>query len=230
MARPAVRAPGGRGRGLQRRVGLGVSPQRAWQAWLTDHLIDRWLKNGRYYQLSLVKGEHQNPEFRVADDTRIATESPVDFIFGVTTAVLTAVTFISVLWAVGGGISFTWAGRTIDVPGYLVFVAIVYSLLTTTAMLFIGRRFVQVAEGKNQSEAEFRYAATRLRENGESIALLGGEPEEKSSLGEALGRVIVRWRELCGQYLRTTVVSYGNFVLAPVVPIILCAPKFLATR
>jgi vitamin B12/bleomycin/antimicrobial peptide transport system ATP-binding/permease protein len=205
-----------------------LTTQRAWRAWLTDHLIDRWLKNGRYYQLNLVKGEHQNPEFRVADDTRIATESPVDFIFGVTTAVLTAVTFISVLWAVGGGISFTWAGRTIDVPGYLVFVAIVYSLLTTTAMLFIGRRFVQVAEGKNQSEAEFRYAATRLRENGESIALLGGEPEEKSSLGEALGRVIVRWRELCGQYLRTTVVSYGNFVLAPVVPIILCAPKFLA--
>ena len=101
-----------------------LTTQRAWRAWLTDHLIDRWLKNGRYYQLNLVQGEHQNPEFRIADDTRIATESPVDFVFGVTTAVLTAVTFISVLWAVGGGISFTWAGRTIDVPGYLVFVAI----------------------------------------------------------------------------------------------------------
>jgi vitamin B12/bleomycin/antimicrobial peptide transport system ATP-binding/permease protein len=205
-----------------------LTTQRAWRAWLTDHQIDRWLRNGRYYQLNLVRGEHQNPEFRIADDTRIATESPVDFAFGVTTAVLTAVTFIGVLWAVGGALSFQWGERTITIPGYLVFVAVVYSGLTTTAMLFIGRRFVQVAEGKNQSEAEFRYAATRLRENGESIALLGGEPEERSGLSIALGHVIMQWRALCGQYLRTTVVSYGNFVLAPVIPLLLCAPKYLA--
>ena len=205
-----------------------LTTQRAWRAWLTDYQIDRWLKNGRYYQLNLVKGQHENPEFRIADDTRIATESPVDFAFGVTTAILTAITFISVLWAVGGAISFEWNGRTIEIPGYLVFVAVIYSIITTTAMLFIGRRFVQVAEDKNQAEAEFRYAATRLRENGESIALLGGEPEERSGLSVALGNVIARWRELCGQYLRTTVVSYGNFVLAPVIPIILCAPKYLA--
>lgn len=205
-----------------------LTTQRAWRAWLTDHQIDRWLRNGRYYQLNLVKGEHQNPEFRIADDTRIATESPVDFAFGVTTAVLTAITFISVLWAVGGAISFEWGGWNITIPGYLVFVAVIYSMLTTTAMLFIGRRFVEVAEGKNQYEAEFRYAATRLRENGESIALLGGEPEERSGLSIALGRVIMQWRALCGQYMRTTVVSYGNFVLAPIIPILLCAPKYLA--
>ncbi len=63
-----------------------LTTQRAWRAWLTDYQIDRWLKNGRYYQLNLVKGQHENPEFRIADDTRIATESPVDFAFGVTTA------------------------------------------------------------------------------------------------------------------------------------------------
>lgn len=204
-----------------------LTTQRAWRAWLTDHQIDRWLKNGRYYQLNLVKGEHRNPEFRIADDTRIATESPVDFAFGVTTAVLTAITFISVLWGVGGSISFEWNGFSVHIPGYLVFVAVIYSLITTTAMLFIGRRFVQVAEDKNQAEAEFRYAATRLRENGESIALLGGEPEERSVLSVSLGNVITQWRLLCGQYLRTTVVSYGNFVLAPVIPLLLCAPKYL---
>jgi len=205
-----------------------LTTQRAWRAWLTDHQIDRWLRNGRYYQLNLVKGQHQNPEFRIADDTRIATESPVDFAFGVTTAVLTALTFIGVLWAVGGGISFELGGRALTIPGYLVFVAVIYSALTTTAMIFIGHRFVQVAEDKNQAEAEFRYAVTRLRENGESIALLGGEPEERSGLSIALGHVIAQWKALCGQYLRTTVVSYGNFVLAPVIPLILCAPKYLA--
>ena len=44
---------------------------------------------------------------------------------------------------------------------------------------FIGRRLVNVSERKNQSEAEYRYVLTRLRENGESIAVLGGEAEER---------------------------------------------------
>ena len=201
-----------------------LTTQRSWRDWLSRHLVDNWLANGRYYQLNLIQGEHQNPEFRIADDARIATDAPVDFVFGVTTAFLTAVTFITVLWGVGGSIEV--GGWTI--PGYLVFVAVIYSLITTGLMLFIGRHFVRIAEGKNQAEAEYRYAATRLRENGESIALLGGEPEERSSLGQALAKVIERWRQLCGQYMRTSAVSYGNFVLAPVIPVILSAPKYLA--
>ena len=52
--------------------------QRRWRQWLTDNLVERWLKNGRYYQLNLISGDHKNPEYRIADDVRIATESPVD--------------------------------------------------------------------------------------------------------------------------------------------------------
>ena len=216
-------------------VGLNVASvwgrlttQRTWRAWLSNRLIDKWLENGRYYQLNLVSGEHQNPEFRIADDTRIATESPVDFAFGIITAVLTAITFIGVLWVVGGGISFGLAGRQIHIPGFLVFVAVLYAIVTTTAMIFIARAFVAIAEGKNQSEAEFRYAATRLREYGESIALLGGDQEERSALSSTLDRVVRSWTQMCHQYMRTTVVSYTNFVVAPVIPLILCAPKYLA--
>lgn len=205
-----------------------MTTQRAWRAWLTDHLIDRWFRKGRYYQLNLMGGDHTNPEARITEDTRVATESPVDFVFGVTTATLTAATFISVLWSVGGGISFELGGRAISIPGYLVAAAVLYAAFTTIMMLFIARRFVAVSEDRNQAEAEFRYSATRVRENGESIALLGGEPEERSSLSESLGHVILSWRETCSQFLRTTFVSYSNFVVAPVIPLILCAPKFLS--
>jgi hypothetical protein len=71
--------------------------QRRWRKWLTDNLVDRWLTSGRYYQLNLVSGDHQNPEYRIADDVRIATEAPVDFVTGVTTAFLSAATFVVVL-------------------------------------------------------------------------------------------------------------------------------------
>jgi putative ATP-binding cassette transporter len=68
---------------------------------------------------------------------------------------------------------------------------------------------------------------TRLRENGESIAVLGGEEEERSTVDNALANVLGRWRDICFQWMRTTVVSGTSGYIAPVLPIILCGPKFL---
>ena len=79
--------------------------QRRWRAWLNNHVLDHWLKNGRYYQLNLVTGDHKNPEYRIADDVRVATEAPVEFATGVTTAFLSAATFIVVLWSIGGALT-----------------------------------------------------------------------------------------------------------------------------
>jgi vitamin B12/bleomycin/antimicrobial peptide transport system ATP-binding/permease protein len=201
--------------------------QRTWRRWLTDTLIDRWLAAGRYYQLNLVSGDHENPEYRIADDVRIATESPVDFFTGVLQAFLSAATFIAVLWTIGGALDVTVAGVPIHVPGFLVVAAVLYAAIASGSMVLIGRRFVAVSENKNQSEAELRYLLTRLRENGESIALIQGEEEERAGVGRALRKVLRTWRSICFQNMKTTVVSQTSSYFAPVLPVILCAPKFL---
>ena len=157
----------------------------------------------------------------------MATEAPVDLAAGILTAFLTSATFIGVLWFVGGEISFEWGGNTISIPGYLVISVIIYCAIITSSMLFIARSFVPTAERKNQAEAEFRYALTRLRENGESIAILGGEQEKRSGLAKLLANVVRAYAKLAGQYMRTMFVSHGNYIIASVIPIILCAPKYL---
>jgi len=201
--------------------------QRRWRRWLTDSLVYRWLKSGRYYQLNLVSGDHQNPEYRIADDVRIATDAPVDFVTGVTSAFLFAATFIVVLWTIGGALSFSIGGADVTIPGFLVIAAVIYALVACGAMVLIGRGFVTVSEGKNQSEAELRYVLTRLRENGESIALIQGEEEERAGVDHALAKVLDSWRSICRQHMKTTVVSGVSGFIAPVLPVLLCAPKYL---
>jgi putative ATP-binding cassette transporter len=201
--------------------------QRRWRAWLTSSVLTRWLANGRYYQLNLVGGDHKNPEYRIAEDLRIATDSPVDFAAGVTSAFLSATTFIVVLWTIGGALTVTIAGSTITIPGFLVIAAVLYAAIASGSIMTIGRSFVQVSEDKNQAEAEFRYTLTRVRENGESIALLGGEEEERDGIDKTVTNVLRQWSRLAGQHMRTTLVSQGSSLIAPVVPILLCAPKFL---
>ncbi|MEN3346785.1 MAG: vitamin B12/bleomycin/antimicrobial peptide transport system ATP-binding/permease protein, partial [Bradyrhizobium sp.] len=201
--------------------------QRRWRAWLTNAVVSRWLTNGRYYQLNLVDGDHKNPEYRIAEDLRIATDSPVDFIAGVTSALLSAITFIVVLWAIGGALTVTLGGSSVTIPGFLVITAIVYAAIASGSIMAIGRSFVQISEDKNQAEAEYRYTLTRVRENGESIALLGGETEERDGIDKTFSRVLRQWARLAGQHMRTTLVSQGSNLIAPVVPLLLCAPKFL---
>jgi vitamin B12/bleomycin/antimicrobial peptide transport system ATP-binding/permease protein len=202
--------------------------QRNWRRWFSDHIIDRWLTNGRYFHLNLVKGDHDNPEYRIAEDMRVATEAPADFAVGLLSAFLSAATFITVLWAVGGDLTFDLFGRSVTVPGFLVIASVGYAVIASGSMAIIGRKYIQASEAKSQREAELRYALMRLRENGESIALIAGEREEKAGLDLALSSVMRRWRELCRQYMRTTVVAQMSFVIAPVFPVILSAPKFLA--
>src|SRR5256885_5792523 len=76
--------------------------QRRWRAWLTEHTITRWLDKGRHYQLNPIDGDHKNPQARLAEGTRIATEQPGDFAVRNLGALLTSVTFMGVLWSVGG--------------------------------------------------------------------------------------------------------------------------------
>jgi putative ATP-binding cassette transporter len=208
-------------------VYMRMAIQRRWRAWLTNTVVGRWLNNGRYYQLNLVGGDHENPEYRIAEDLRIATDSPVDFVAGVTSALLSAATFIVVLWTIGGALSLTLGGVAISIPGFLVIAAVLYSAIASASIAVIGRRFVAISEAKNQAEAKFRYVLTRVRENGESIALLGGEQEERDGINSTFGDVLREWARLCGQHMRTTVVSQTSSVIAPVIPVLLCAPKFL---
>ncbi|NZD49195.1 ABC transporter ATP-binding protein/permease [Rhizobium leguminosarum] len=208
-------------------VAVRMMIQRRWRSWLTTSVIARWLANGRYYQLNLIGGDHKNPEARISEDLRIATEAPVDFIAGVISAFLAASTFIVVLWTIGGALTLPIAGFTVTIPGFLVVTAVLYAAITSTSMAVIGRYFVHVSEAKNQAEAEFRYTLTHVRENGESIALLGGEEEERNDLDKTFANVLRQWALLARQHMRTTLVSHGSMLIAPVVPVLLCAPKFL---
>ena len=110
--------------------------QRRWRKWLTDNLVDRWLTAGRYYQLNLVSGDHQNPEYRIADDVRIATEAPVDFVTGVTDCrCCRPRPSSSCCGRLAVRSSFSLARRQIYIPGFLVIAAVIYALVASGSMV-----------------------------------------------------------------------------------------------
>ena len=197
--------------------------QLRWREWLTKTLVRRWMERRRFYQLSILDLV-DNPEARMAEDGRLAIELFVDFTAGVTNAVLTAASFVGVLWFIGGSLTM-WG---VEIPGYLVIAAILYSGVTSFGMLLIGRPLVARVEEKAAAEADFRYALTRTRENAETIALIGGDDDERAKLDGSFDALAGRWVKVIGRQTRMIFLAGSNNVLAPVIPLLLGAPKYLA--
>lgn len=194
-----------------------------WREWLTNRLVDTWLGRQRFYRLTVGGGAITNPEYRIADDIRWATEPIIDFLIGLLGAVVSLVTFVGILWSVGGGLT---VGGT-AIPAYMVLAAFMHGGLVTVLMLVFGHALPRRMAARNEAEAQFRFSLMRVRENAESIAL-GQRGGERARLGISFDAVVMRWMKVVRQDGQLTWILTGNGVLLPVVPILLAAPKYLS--
>ena len=203
-----------------------VKLQVFWRQWLTKRLTARWLDSQRFYRLSIAAPDLDAPEFRIAEDARVATEPVVEFGTGIMNAILAALVFFVVLWTVGGTIEV----YGVTIPGFMVIAAVVYSGVMSGSMLIFGRPLIHRIEEKNAAEARLRTEMGRVRENAESIALIGGEADEIRSLHETLHLLVDAWMRQLKQWSRMMWLMGSNWAVAPVVPLLLEAPNFLAGR
>jgi len=199
-----------------------------WRENLTRRLSGWWIADQRYYRLGFLSKKMTAPEYRIAEDARLAIEPLVELAIGLITAFVTAATFAAILWQVAGSAEFTLGGTTIVIPSYMAIAAVIYAAIASLGAYFAGRPLVARVAHKNEMEAQFRAEMTRLRENAESIALIKGDADERSSAGESYGRVVAAWFRIVRQQGVIALVLNTNGALFPIVPLLLIAPKFLA--
>lgn len=201
-----------------------MTTQRKWRESMTNEIILAWSKKRHDGPFPSGLEGAENPEYRIAEDVRVATDAPIDLTLAFISSGLTAATFFGVLWTVGGSLEFWAFGRYVEIPGYLVIGVIVYSTLMTSMMLLMGRRMQNVIESKNQAEAEFRAAAEVMR--GDQPEVPGQAASTATKLQQRLGSVMAVWRDLRTQLIKTTLVSHSNFLMAPIAAYIMCVPKY----
>ena len=215
-------------------IGVGIvltreTLQVRWRAWLVERLVARWLGNQRFYHLNVTGKEPPNPEYRISDDTRWATEPLVDLGIGLVLAVVGAAAFISILWTVGGSITFdlgSWGPITI--PAYMVWVALAYGIIASGLMLWVGAPLVGYVGRKNEAEGYFRFGMMRIRDNAESVALMNGARYEQAILGRFYETVVARWMAMVWQHGHLTWITNSSGPMIPVIPLLFAAPKYLA--
>jgi len=215
-------------------IGVGIvltreTLQVRWRAWLVEHLLARWLGNRRFYHLNVTGKEPPNPEYRISDDTRWATEPLVDLGIGLVQAVAGAIAFISILWSVGGSLTLhLGSGATFTIPAYMVWVALAYAGIASALMLWVGAPLVGYVGRKNESEGYFRFGMMRVRDNAESVALMNGAPYEQAALRRSYDHVVARWMAIVWRHGHLTWITNAVGPMRPIVPLLFAAPKYLA--
>lgn len=196
-----------------------------WRAWLTEQLVGSWMEDGRHYRLLFSASNHDNPDQRIAEDIRIATESAIGMAHTLIYSLLSLGLFIDILWSVSGAIAMP--GTNVQVPGYMVPLAFLYAILGCAFGWMFGRPLERATNALQTAEATFRFGLSRARENTEAIALMRGEPLERAGSSARFSQIVRDWNRQSFAFLGLVSFGTGYGMLLPVFPILIAAPQYI---
>ena len=199
-----------------------------WRRWLTSQYLHDWMSNRAFYRMELTDYGTDNPEQRIQEDMRLLTSNTLSLSLGLLSSIVTLVSFLSILWTLSGPTSFTILGSAITIPGYMVWVAFVYALAGSLLTHRIGWPLRIINFNQQRFEADFRYRMTRIRENAESIALYGGEADERHSLDGSFTNIWGNWWKLMKRQKTLTWFTSFYGQAAVIFPFLVGAPRYFS--
>ena len=195
---------------------------------LVQDLVRNWLIPARAFRIANAGDIGVNPDQRMHEDARRLTELSTDLGIGLLQDSILLITFINILWGISSGFVFHVAGRTLAIPGYMVWAAFIYAASASLVSLWVGRSLIERNAERYAREAELRFSLVRVNEHIEAIALAGGEAEEARRIELDLASVLLAMRRLITGLMNLTWITagYGWFTL--VAPILAAAPLYFA--
>ncbi|MEK9802733.1 MAG: ABC transporter ATP-binding protein/permease [Curvibacter sp.] len=206
-----------------------------WRAWMTRHYLQRWLDHQVYYHLELTRyaalvpdQSPDNPDQRMQEDLKLFTTATVGLSMGLLNALVTLASFVGILWTLSGEFSFSWNGTEFAIPGFMLWVAVLYCAAGTVLTHYVGRRLIPLNYEQQRREADFRHNLVRVREYSEAIALDRGEAVEYKQLDLRFGHVLANYVKLIDAQKRLTMFTASFSQASTVFPFIVAAPRFFS--
>jgi len=195
-----------------------------WRTWLTDHFLEEWMQDQAHYRIQLLDRGTDNPDQRIADDLHLFVDYTSDLALGLLSAVVTLISFVAILWGLSGSVQL-WGT---NIPGYLVWTALIYAIVGSVLTHYVGRRLIPLNFMQQRVEADFRFSLVRLREKSEGIALYRGEREELGGLRQRFAGVIANWWQLMRKRKQLNWFQSFYAQLAIIFPYIVVSPRFFS--
>ena len=193
---------------------------------VTRDLLVQWFAPRRAFLLVGVGPVGSNPDQRVQEDARRLTELTVSLTIGFFQSTLLLLSFVGVLWLLSRGFVFEFDGRSFQIPGFMVWAALIYAASGSWLSWRLGRPLIELNADRYAREAEFRFGLMQANEASDGIALSGGEQGERTRLELEFDGLIGITRRIANVMTRLTGVTAGYGWFATVAPIVAAAPGY----
>ena len=198
-----------------------------WRRWLTNNYLAHWLNGRGYYRIELQRSV-DNADQRISEDLRQLGEYTMTLLLGLLGSVATLISFIFILWELSGPLSLKFIGIDATIPGYMAWVALIYSFVGTFLANIVGRRLINLNYMRQRYEANFRFSLVRVRENAEGIALYNGEQRETDQLNLRFADIFRNGWQVLFTQAQLAFYQSGYAQLAIIFPYVVTAPRFFA--
>ena len=207
-------------------INLNWILQIRWRRWLTAVYFREWLSQRVYYKMELKNYGTDNPDQRMQEDLKSFTTNTLGLALDLMRSVVSLFSFVFILWGLSGPLSFAVAGHPVTIPGYMVWVALIYAIGGSWMAHRMGRPLIGLNFFQQRFEADLRFALVRMRENAEGIALYRGEKDEYRNLMERFKHVWNNWYGLIKYQKRLIGFTAFYSQLAVIFPFVVAAPRY----
>ena len=206
----------------------------SWRKWMTGYYMARWLDGNAFYRMELARfmqregGSPDNPDQRISEDVNQFTAQTVGLTMGMLNATVTLASFVGILWGLSGAFAFSFGGADYTIPGFMVWMAVLYCLVGSVLTHYIGRRQIALNFEQQRREADYRHHMMRVREYSESIALDRGQPVEQAHLNTRFLSVLANYLALIRA--QKNLIWFTTFFgqAAVIFPMIVAAPRYFS--
>ncbi|MFM0348228.1 ABC transporter ATP-binding protein/permease [Paraburkholderia sp. RL17-347-BIC-D] len=198
-----------------------------WRQWLTTRYLQEWLGDGTFYGIERDRLT-DNPDQRIAVDLDLFATTTLSLTLDLLSTLETLVWFSIVLWSTAGALAVMIVGTPVQIPGYMLWAAIVYAIAGSLLTNKVGHPLVSINYQLQRVEADFRFGLIRLRENAEQVAFYDGMRAEESTAQDLFGRIRENWWRVMKYTRRYSFVLNFYGQIAEIFPIVVASPRYFA--
>src|ERR1039458_9924849 len=113
-----------------------------WRRWLTASYLDHWLEGANHYRMQLLGDAADNPDQRISEDIAQFIQLTLGIGLQLLNSCVTLFSFMIILWSLSAAAPLHVFGIGFDIPGYLLWAALIYACIGTALTHLIGRPLI----------------------------------------------------------------------------------------
>ncbi len=186
------------------------------------------MNNAQHYLVTHIQPvTHDNPDGRIAEDIRIATEEAISLCHSLVYSFLVLLSFTSILWSLSGETHINLGFVEFSLRGHLVGIALIYAATASFLGWRIGKPLIFATDNRQTAEANFRFGLVTAREHSLAIALIHGEQDERQRLNGSFNEIIAAFNRQTKAMSEIMMFTSGYSILSTAFPILVSAPRYV---